>query len=197
MAGIYAGIKIIKILPRADGHYNFFERGVTCTLSQPVDGALYLTSTLGYRCQRVGNGKTQIVMAMHRENGFISIGNTIKKLMDSFCKLLRYSITNRIGDINRVGASIYGRLNNSTEKIQLRPASILTGELNVIDMASGTFYRPNCLLYDFVRQHLQLVLHVDGRCCNKRMYTAPFRGTNRFSCPINVLIQSSSKTANC
>ncbi len=63
--GINAGIDMEQILAGTNRHDNFFERRVTGPLTQPIDGALYLTGSLGNRRQGVRHSQTQVVVAMH------------------------------------------------------------------------------------------------------------------------------------
>src|SRR5690554_7582079 len=64
--GIDPGVDMEQILPGTYRHHDFFERGVTGTLAQAVDGALNLACTAADRCQGVGY---EIGRASCRERG--------------------------------------------------------------------------------------------------------------------------------
>ena len=74
MFGVYAKLKLEIVFAGFDRHDKFFQRAIACPLSQAVDGALDLPSTSNlYTSQRIGHSHTQIVVAMHRPNGFVGV----------------------------------------------------------------------------------------------------------------------------
>ena len=143
-------------------HHDLFQGRVPGPLTQAIDGALHLTGTVGDRSQRVGHGQAQVVVAMHREHGFIGIGNAFHQLADGFTILMGHGITHCVRDIDGAGTGINGSLNHAAQKIQFRSAGILTGELHIITAAAGALDRFHGLFQHLLRCHPQFVLHVDG-----------------------------------
>ena len=74
MFGIYAKFKPEIIFAGFDRHDNFFQRAITCPLSQAIDGALDLPGSSNlYTSQGIGDSHAQVIVAMHRPNGFVGI----------------------------------------------------------------------------------------------------------------------------
>ena len=70
--GLYAQRQTEIIFAGFHRHDDFFERTVTGAFAQTVDGALYLTGAADLHTgQRIGHGHAQVVMAMHRPDGFV------------------------------------------------------------------------------------------------------------------------------
>ena len=55
-----------------DRHHDLFERGVAGALADAVDGAFDLAGAGLHGGERVGDGQTQIVMAMDADDGAIA-----------------------------------------------------------------------------------------------------------------------------
>src|SRR5258708_32029833 len=61
----------ILIAADAQRGSDFFQRRIACALADAVDGALYLTRSAFNRCQGVGDGQSQIVVAVRGKDHFI------------------------------------------------------------------------------------------------------------------------------
>ena len=196
MLGIDPGIDMEQILPGPNRHYDFFQRRITRALSETINGALDLARALGDSGERIGHRQSEIVMAMHRENCLVSVRNPIHDLPDGLAKLLRYRVADGVGNIDGTGASIDRGFNDPAQKVQLRTAGIFAGKLHVTDMIACPFYRPYRLLDDFVRAHLELVLHVNGRGGNKGMNAALLRRLDGFGCTIDIFVERPRQAAH-
>ena len=99
---------------------------------------------------------------MHRENGFISVGNTLQQGFDFITELFRNGITHGVRNIDGTRTSVDGGFNNAAQEIVFRTAGVFAGKLHIFDKTAGFFHRIHGLLHHLIRLHAQLVLHVDG-----------------------------------
>ena len=77
--------------------------------------------------------------------------------------LKRRGIADGVGNIDRGGAGLDGRLHDLAEKVELGPGGVLGAELDVRAIALGSPHAGNGLLDDLGLGHPQLVLAMDGR----------------------------------
>ena len=83
----------------AQCHHDLFERGVAGALAESVDGHLYLART-GLHCrQRIGGGKTQVVVAVDADRGVAS--NAIHHELRQCGVLRRNGVADRVRDVDR------------------------------------------------------------------------------------------------
>ncbi len=66
-----SGGKGIAVGAHSHRHDDFFKSGVARALADAIDGALNLPGAGGNGSQRVGDGHTEIVVAMRRNHDFI------------------------------------------------------------------------------------------------------------------------------
>jgi hypothetical protein len=76
------------VLPGMHRHDDFFQRGIAGALSQAIDGAFDLARARHHGGKAVGHGKTEVVVAMHRPDHLVGIGNALAQLSDPFRILL-------------------------------------------------------------------------------------------------------------
>ena len=63
LRGIDVGLDV-QSLVTFQNHRNLFQAGVTCALTNTIDGHLYLTGTRQHTVQRIGSSHSQVVVAM-------------------------------------------------------------------------------------------------------------------------------------
>ena len=63
LCSVYVGVNIDTVVT-LQNHGNLFERSVSRTLTDTIDCHLYLTRSVQHSAQRIGCGKTQVVVAM-------------------------------------------------------------------------------------------------------------------------------------
>src|SRR5687767_10687074 len=107
---------------------------------------------------------------------------------DEFCKLSRKRVADSIGDIQYGSAFVNGCFEDGAEKIDITPRRILGRKLDVLGVVSRHAYRVSGHLQNFVTSFPQLVLKMNVRGSNKRMYP---RASGFFEClrrPQNILL---------
>src|SRR5215470_5870576 len=66
-----------KVRTRADGHDDFFQRGVARPLADSIDGAFHLTGAVANASQRVGNRHSQVVVAVNTDGGLLDVPDVV------------------------------------------------------------------------------------------------------------------------
>ena len=128
---IHAGFNTIAITTGSQDHDDLLQRSVAGPLAQAIDRALHLAGTVFDSRQRIGNGQTQIVMTMHREDGLIGIGNSFNQLTDAGAELVRRHISHGVWDIDHSSPRCDGGFDNTAEKVHLGTAGILGRKLHL------------------------------------------------------------------
>src|SRR3989338_8000481 len=96
-----SGCRTVEILVGIQRHYNLFHRGVSCALTDSVNGALNLPGPACDRSERVRNCKTQVIVAVDAYYRPIYIWHMLDNPLNKQSKLIRYGKAHRIRDINR------------------------------------------------------------------------------------------------
>ncbi len=71
------------VVARAQGHDNLFKRAVAGPLADAVDRAFDLPGSGLNRRQRIGHGKTEIVVAVHRDDSLVDIRHIVFQIIDN------------------------------------------------------------------------------------------------------------------
>ena len=95
-------------------HHHFFQCTVAGPFTQAVDRAFHLTRTTDLHAgQRVRHRHTQIVVTVHRPDGFVSIRNTLTQTQNEVAIELRNGIPHGVGQVNGGGTFINDRFNHA------------------------------------------------------------------------------------
>src|SRR6185369_10371667 len=87
--------------------------------------------------QRVGNSEAKIIVAMRTDDGAIDILHTTPEISNQCAVVFRETVPHRIGKIHCSRPCIDNRLGDLNEKIQIRAARVLRGELDVVAHGAG------------------------------------------------------------
>lgn len=85
---------VIVIPARIKVHHHFLKRRITGSLSDAVNRALHIGRPCGNAGQAVGNGISQIVMAMNGKKGFVYIRNIFADRLIKVIIFHRLNISN-------------------------------------------------------------------------------------------------------
>ncbi len=172
-------------------HDNFLKAGVTCSFTNSVDRALNLICTSHHTCQRVSDGKSQIVVTVNTDElDFVDVGHSFNNCANELTELMGQSITDGVGDVNGRCAGINGGFKNLAKEIWLASRCIFGAELNIV----GVIPRPLDSVYrrlnDLLAGHPEFVLHVDIAGRYESVDSSLFGWLEGFPCNINVLLDS-------
>ena len=164
-----------------DRHHDFFQRGVARPLPDAVDGGLNLTrATLDAR-QRVGDGETQIVMAVHREDRFIRVRHPLANGDEHPPVFVRHRIADGVRQVDGGGARRDRGLHAFAQIINRSAGRVHRRPFDILDQVASLLHRGGDDL-----QHLRLALahlmrQMDRRRGNEGMDAAPTRVSHGFA----------------
>src|SRR5438094_5845686 len=94
-----------KIAASPESEHHFFKRGVSSTLANAIDSALYLARTGPDRGEGIGDSQAEIVVAMDAKDGFAGteLWNRAMKALDESGELVRHRATSAVRDVNGGG----------------------------------------------------------------------------------------------
>ena len=106
---------------------------------------------------------------MDTDYGIVHIRNILHDVTDECAELVRYGITDCIGNVYCSGSGFYSRRHNLFQKSRVAPERIFSAELHIVDIAFCQPDRFDGQFEHFFRLFVKLVLHMDARCGDKRM----------------------------
>ena len=180
VARIDTHIKTEIVTARLHCHDHFFQRAIACTLAQPVDGALDLTCPADLHTgQGVGHRHAQVVVAMHRPDRFVGVGDALAQSADELTIKLGHRVTHRVGHVDGGGALGDHGLQDAAQEIHVTAVTIFRAELHIAHKVAGKAHRLLGLFKHLVGCHAQLLFHVQGRSGNEGVNASvvgPFEG---------------------
>ena len=117
------------IAARLDRHDGFFEAGVAGALADAVDGAFDLPRAIGDAGEAVGDGETEVVVAMHADDG--AIADALGQVPDGSAKLLGHGIADGVGDVHGGRTGLDDGEGDFGEEVQLGARGVFRRELDV------------------------------------------------------------------
>ena len=113
-----------------DGHGHLLEARVARSFSDAVDGALNLPRSVGDAREGVGGGQAEVVLAVR---GYDVLARDVGvDPGDEFAKLLGEADADGVRDVERRRARLHDGGEDAVQKLRVRPAGILGGELHVL-----------------------------------------------------------------
>ena len=167
LLGVNAGIAVKVILAGLECHDNFFQGSIAGALADAIDGTLYLTDACLNAGQRVCNAHAQIIVVMAGQNDVFHAIYMLAQVLNQIVVLARRQITGGIRNVDGIGAGLDCRVDNAAQEIPIRTGCVLSRELDVVQKLLGVRHMVTNALENLFRAHLQLVLHVNRRSCQK------------------------------
>ena len=181
-----AGTMRQQIVTRADRHHDFFQRGVSGALSEPVDRAFDLPCTSAHAGERVGNRETQVVVAMRRQHDLLDARHAIAQHHDQIVIVLRQRIADGIGNVDRRRARLNDRFDDAAEIIVLCARRVHRAPLDVVGVLPRPRHRRDHFFMHLILIELQLMLTVQGRRADESVNTAALGELDGFACAVDI-----------
>ena len=156
-----AGLRLIEGSSGLQRHGDLFQTCVARPLADAVDGALHLGGAGPDALQRVGNGHTQIVVAVDGDVHILDAVHILPQVADQIVHLLGGGVAHGVGDIQCGGAGGNGPLIAPGQELPIGAGGVLGRELNIVAVVLGIGHHFADALEDLLAAHLQLIFHVD------------------------------------
>ena len=150
-------------------HYHLIHRRVSGTFADTVNGTLDLPGSRLNRRKRVCDRKTEIIMAVDRNNRLIDIFHMLFEIADKSTVLRRLAVSHGIRNIDGRGTGIDNRLHHLCQKRRLAAGRILRRELHILRQGCGIPDTGNRHLQNLFRRFAELVFHVNRTCRKEHM----------------------------
>ena len=73
---------LVVVVPRAEGHHDFFERAVAGPLAEAVDRALDLAGAVLDGRQAVGHRQAEVVVAVNADHRLVDVRHALDEIAD-------------------------------------------------------------------------------------------------------------------
>ncbi|OQC45551.1 MAG: hypothetical protein BWX60_00625 [Candidatus Marinimicrobia bacterium ADurb.Bin030] len=123
-AGIDPSLGIEIIFAGNQVHNDFFKCGISGAFADSINTAFHLGSTSPDSGERISYGIAQIIMTMDTNNRLPNCRHFINQVANPFGKFLRFSIADRIGNVNSCSTGFQGGLHNFTHIFEASPGTI-------------------------------------------------------------------------
>src|SRR5712692_8372432 len=196
--GIQPGFEIEEVPPGTHGHDYLLERRIAGALAEAVDGALDLARAADHhRGERVGDRHAEVVVAMHAPHRLVRVRYFFPDFSYQFAELLRYGITDGVGNVDGGRAFLDRRLEHAAQEVELRARAVLGRELDVRAGFPGVAHREPCRLEHLLGRHPELLLHVQRAGGDEGM-DAPgsFRVLQRVDAALDVAVVRAAQAAD-
>lgn len=108
-------------------------------LSQTVDGALDLTGPGFDAGEAVGDGQTEVIVAVGADDGPIDVGDVFLEVGDDLAEVVGGGVADGIGDVDGGGPGVDGFLDDFAEEVEFGACGVFWGEFDIGggDVAAG------------------------------------------------------------
>jgi hypothetical protein len=183
--GLDTGIDATEVIGTStERHHDFFQRSVTGTLTQTVDCTFDLTCTQLHCSQRVGNGHTQIVMAVGGDD--VVALDHLAHVGQTLGVFLRNSKANGVGDVQGGRTIVDSDLQNFAHEVEIGTRRVFWRELDIVGVRTSASHTRCCFGLYLVGSHAQLVLHVRFAGGDEHVNAATLCRLNRFPTTIDI-----------
>ncbi len=138
--------------------------------------------------QRVGDRQAKIVMAMHRPDRLVRVGNPLAQRADEVSVQLGNRIAHGVGNIQRRGPFVDRSLQHAAEEIDIGAVAVFWAELDVVTQIARKTHGQLRLLEDLIGRHAQLLFHVQRAGGDERVDPRSSRTAERVGCTRNVAV---------
>jgi len=120
----------------ADRHHDFFQSRIAGTFTEAVDGALNLPRTAGHTGQGIGNCQTQIVVAVHGEDGLIAVRHPFADLLEHVLVFVGGCVADRIGQVDCRRPAFDGGFHAAAQIVDRRAGGVHGRPFDIVDQVA-------------------------------------------------------------
>src|ERR1017187_1200358 len=156
------GADAIAVSAHIEGGGDLFQGRIAGSFADAVDGALHLAGAGGDGGQRVGDGETEVVVAMRGEDHAFDIngGNAFANFGKHAAIFFRRAVAHGVRHVDSGGAGFDGNAYHLDEEIPVGACGVFRRELNVVDEGTRQADRFRGQVERFLAADLELVFKV-------------------------------------
>ena len=162
------------IAPHAKCHHQLFERRVAGALADAVDRALDLARAALDRRDAVGDGESEIVVAVRAEDGLVGVGHALNDVREEFARFVRRGVANGVRQVDGRAALANDRFDDATQKIAVGARGILRRKFHIVGELTAEADRRHRRVEARFARHAQLGLQVQIGRGEERVNPRPF-----------------------
>ncbi len=196
LACVDAGVHAEDVATLAQRHHDLFHGGVAGTLAQTVDGALDLPRAGGDSRERVGSRHTQVVVAVHRDDGVLDAVHVLPKPGDQRAEAIRVGVAGRVRDVDHRRTRSDDLLDHPVQEHRLGASGILGVELDVFHEGPRELHGRDRTLDGLVATDAQLVAQVTLAHADAGVDSRPLRRLERVGSGLDVLRDGARQPAH-
>ena len=167
-------------LTRGDQHDDLLERRVAGALADAVDRALDLAGAGHQAGDRVGDGQTEVVVAVDRQHHVAQLRDELIEPRQKSRVLVRHRVADGVGDVDRGGTLVERDLQHLSGELDVGASRIHRRELDVVAVRLGvrdgrprhplTSSRVFCIWYLMWMSEVEMKVWIRGRSAS---FSAP------------------------
>ena len=135
-------------------------------------------------------------MAVDADHGLVDVRHALAERADDVAHVGGRGVADGVGDVDRGGAGVDGRLDHLAEEVGLGAGGVLGRELDVGAVAGGPAHARHGLLDDLLLGHLQLELAMDGAGGQEDVDPRPLGVLDGLPGPVDVVLAAAGQAAD-
>ena len=184
------------MLVTLQNHGNLFERSITCTLTDTIDGNLNLACTIQNTLQGIGSSHTEVVMAVGRKACLVNAINMLHEILDFVTIFIRQTITCSIRNVHYSSTRLDNSLNDTSQILIIGTACILSIELYVLNILFSILDSSYSTFDDFLAGRIELILDMTVAGTDTGMDSLMLGILQSLSSTINIFFYGTGKCTN-
>ena len=192
---IHAGVIGHDVIAHAHGHHDLLKGGVSCPLTQAVDGAFNLTRPAFHCGQGIGGRHAEVIVTMGGEDDILCARHIRDKAFNQARALAGGCVADCVGDVDGGRACLDGNFYNALQILPFGAGGVHRRPLDIVAkiarMADRLVDALGHLIHREVRDRAVL-----GRGADKRVDARAFGVANRLPAAVNVFKIRTRKAAD-
>ena len=143
-------------------HRHLFQRRVSCTFTNTVDGHFRLTSAIQHTCHRVGCSHTKVVVAVSGENGLTCTQSIhmLHQVLNFLTVFVRKTIARGVWNVANRSTSFHNSIDDACQIFVVSTTCVLCIEFHILHVTLRIFHSSSGTLNDFLTCGIELILDV-------------------------------------
>ena len=184
------------VLPDAERHHEFLERGVAGALADPVDRAFDLPHAALNGGEAVGDRQAEVVVAMRAEDRFVGVGDARHDFFKELARVVRDAEADRVGQVDRRRPVRDRGFDDAAEEVAVAARGIFRRKLDIVGELPRAADAVDDLFEAGLARDAELLLEVQIRGGEEHVNPLPFGRLERARRFLDVLLAAAGERRN-